>query len=78
MVSALSRSSKTKNKAKQLPTPDPLVVLETGSGSVKAGFAGEKKPKVVFRNVVGRLKEGAECNNELLNMDASVQGSNGE
>ena len=52
----VSRKSK-KDKKSSLPTPDPLVVIETGSGSVKAGFAGEKKPNVVFRNVVGRLKE---------------------
>ncbi len=32
------------------------VVIDNGSGIVKAGFAGEDRPKVVFRNAVGRPK----------------------
>ena len=32
------------------------VVIDNGTGIIKAGFAGEEAPKVVFRNVVGRPK----------------------
>lgn len=32
------------------------IVIDNGSGTIKAGFAGETKPKVVFPNIVGRPK----------------------
>lgn len=32
------------------------VVIDNGTGVIKAGFAGSDKPKVVFRNIVGRTK----------------------
>lgn len=32
------------------------VVIDNGSGIVKAGIAGEERPKVVFRSLVGRPK----------------------
>lgn len=35
-----------------------VVVLDIGSGFVKAGFAGQETPQVVFPNVVGRPKHG--------------------
>jgi len=38
-----------------LPTNQP-VVLDNGSGVLKAGFAGENEPKCVFPNIVGRPK----------------------
>jgi len=38
-----------------LPTNQP-VVLDNGSGVLKAGFAGENEPKCVFPSIVGRPK----------------------
>ena len=35
------------------------IVIDNGSGSIKAGFAGEDKPKVIFPNYVGRPKYNA-------------------
>jgi centractin len=32
------------------------VVIDNGSGVVKAGFAGEQAPKCIFGNFVGRPK----------------------
>lgn len=32
------------------------VVIDNGSGVLKAGFAGVDKPRVVFRSYVGRTK----------------------
>lgn len=32
------------------------VVIDNGSGIIKAGFAGADKPRVVFRSIVGRTK----------------------
>lgn len=32
------------------------VVIDNGSGILKAGFAGADKPRVVFRSLVGRAK----------------------
>jgi actin-related protein len=32
------------------------VVIDNGTGLIKAGFAGLDKPRVVFRNMVGRTK----------------------
>lgn len=34
------------------------IVLDVGSGSVKAGFCGDEKPSAVFPTVVGRPKKG--------------------
>lgn len=32
------------------------VVIDNGSGSIKAGFAGSEVPKCIFGNLVGRPK----------------------
>ena len=32
------------------------IVIDNGSGIMKAGFAGADKPKVIFRSIVGRTK----------------------
>ena len=32
------------------------VVIDNGTGVIKAGIAGEERPKVVFRSMVGRVK----------------------
>ena len=32
------------------------VIIDNGSGMLKAGFAGSITPKVVFRSIVGRTK----------------------
>ncbi len=34
----------------------PPIVLDNGSGRIKAGFAGEDAPQSVFANIVGRLR----------------------
>jgi centractin len=36
--------------------PNQPVVIDNGSGSIKAGFAGEDKPRVIFPNYVGQPK----------------------
>ncbi len=38
----------------------PTVVLDNGSGMIKAGFAGEDAPSVVFRTIVGRPKHATD------------------
>lgn len=38
----------------------PTLVIDCGSGRVKAGFAGEDAPRVVFPSIVGRLRQSAE------------------
>jgi len=37
---------------------DPAVVIDNGSGMVKAGFSGEEQPRAVFPAIVGRPKYG--------------------
>ncbi len=32
------------------------IVLDNGSGTIKAGFAGDDSPQVVFPNIVGHLR----------------------
>ena len=32
------------------------VVIDNGSGVIKAGFSGDDAPRTVFQNVVGRAK----------------------
>lgn len=32
------------------------IVIDTGSGVIKAGLGGEEKPAVIFNNYVGRPK----------------------
>ncbi|KAJ5067939.1 actin-7-related [Anaeramoeba ignava] len=33
---------------------NPAIVIDNGSGIIKAGFAGEEEPKTIFRTVIGR------------------------
>jgi len=33
-----------------------IVVIDAGSRTMKAGFAGEEAPECVFRNVIGHVK----------------------
>jgi actin-related protein len=35
------------------------IVLENGSGTIKAGFAGDDVPVAVFSNIVGRLRNAS-------------------
>jgi len=35
---------------------DPVVVIDNGGGAIKLGLAGEKEPRAVFPNGVGRCK----------------------
>ena len=35
-----------------------MVVIDSGSGKIKAGFAGENSPQVSFPNIVGTVTEG--------------------
>lgn len=53
----------------------PIVVLDNGSGMVKAGFAGEDAPEVVFPAIVGRPKhaqsmQGVATKSEYIGEDA--------
>ena len=33
------------------------IVIDNGSGSIRAGFAGDDTPKCIFPSIVGRLKQ---------------------
>lgn len=37
----------------------PPLVIDNGSGNMKAGFGGEDKPKVIFPTYIGRPKYNA-------------------
>ena len=39
-------------------TQSHVVVIDSGSGKIRAGFAGEKEPLVTFPNIVGTVTEG--------------------
>ena len=32
------------------------IIVDIGSGEKKAGFSGEEKPKIVFKNFIGEPK----------------------
>ena len=32
------------------------IVIDIGSGEIKAGFSGEEKPKIIFKNIIGEPK----------------------
>ena len=38
----------------------PTIVIDNGSGMIKAGIAGEQAPRAVFPNIVGRLKHASD------------------
>jgi len=42
------------------------VCIDNGSGTIKAGFAGEEAPKSVFRTVVGRPSKPAQGDKDFL------------
>ena len=33
-----------------------VVVVDNGSGEIKAGFSGEDKPRAIFPSIIGRYK----------------------
>ena len=35
-----------------------IVVIEKGSGTLRAGFAGQMTPAIVYPNIVARVEEG--------------------
>jgi centractin len=45
-----------KNKISMSDLRNQPIVIDNGTGVLKAGFAGADKPKVVFRSCVGRIK----------------------
>lgn len=52
-----------------------VVVIDNGSGVVKAGFSGEDAPRAIFPSIVGRPKNvsvlvGVECKDEYLGDEA--------
>ena len=52
-----------------------ILVVDNGSGVVKAGFSGEDAPRCIFPSIVGRPKNlnvliGVECKDEYLGDEA--------
>ena len=35
-----------------------VVVIDSGSGKIKAGFAGDSTPMTIFPNIIGKVLEG--------------------
>ena len=33
-----------------------IVVIDSGSGTIKSGFAGEDEPRSIYKSLIGRLK----------------------
>ena len=59
-------------------TDAPAVVIDNGSGMVKAGLAGEEQPRAVFPAVVGRPKytqtmEGTPGKSEYIGEEAQAK-----
>jgi actin-related protein len=56
-------------------TGEQTVIIDNGSGMVKAGFAGEEAPRAVFPSIVGRPKhanamQGAAQKSEFVGEEA--------
>lgn len=49
------------------------IVVDNGSGSIKAGFSGDDAPKAVFANVAGRPKS-EEAAATMVHKDAFIGG----
>jgi actin-related protein len=52
-----------------------IVVIDNGSGVVKAGFSGGDAPRSIFPSIIGRPKNlnvliGVECKDEYLGDEA--------
>jgi actin-related protein len=52
-----------------------ILVIDNGSGVVKAGFSGEDAPRSIFPSIIGRPKNlnvliGVECKDEYLGDEA--------
>merc|ERR1712038_790128 len=51
-------NKQTNLKNQMADSTEPAVVIDNGSGMVKAGFSGEEQPRAVFPAIVGRPKYG--------------------
>jgi actin, other eukaryote len=51
-----------------------ILVIDTGSGVVKAGFSGEDAPRSIFPSIIGRPKNlnalGVEVKDEYIGHEA--------
>merc|ERR1711953_1282125 len=52
-------NKQTNLKNQMAEATDPAVVIDNGSGMVKAGFSGEETPRAVFPAIVGRPKNAS-------------------
>ncbi|NWX81719.1 ACT protein, partial [Nothoprocta pentlandii] len=60
-----------------MPNLPPAVVVDNGSGLIKAGIAGEKKPWIIFTNVVGRLQDKAAAGQKHCYVGSEAQARRG-
>ena len=57
-----------------MTTEKPPIIIDLGSGHVKAGFAGEPGPRLIFPNLVGRPRTpGAEPTEPIVGAQADQQ-----
>ncbi len=52
-----------------------ILVIDSGSGVIKAGFSGEDAPRSIFSSIIGRPKNlnvliGVECKDEYIGDEA--------
>jgi len=40
-----------------MDSEDKTIIIDNGSGMIKAGFSGEEAPKAVFPTIIGRPKQ---------------------
>ena len=45
------------NLKMEIIEPNPILVVDIGSGTVKAGFSGEEEPRSICPSIVGRLRD---------------------
>jgi actin, other eukaryote len=51
---------------KQTDKEDIKIVIDNGSGFMKAGIAGEESPKVIFPTIIGRPTKNLNNENEIF------------
>ena len=56
----------------EIAEPNPILVVDIGSGTVKAGISGEEEPRSIYPSIVGRQRDNNKSMFGVENKDVYI------